>query len=78
MAIGGWHFAFFPLSTLIIHPCLSAPPSPAGFVNPIQLRYFPKGLTGHFDVSGILETWKCHGHRFMDETKPPGHRDCLE
>ena len=24
----------------------------------------------HFDVSGILETWKYHGHRFVDKTKP--------
>jgi len=30
----------------------------------------PRAISGHFDVSGILETSKYHGHGFMDKTKP--------
>jgi hypothetical protein len=49
-------FAFFPLSVLIIHPCVYPLPSPAGFGRSHQLCDPTKAGNGHFDVLRILKT----------------------
>ena len=53
---------------------LMAPPTrkkrKIGFLVKERAARYGRGSRGHFGVSGILETWKYHGHGFMDKTKP--------